>query len=183
MAAKGWVIDLFGIKSAFLYALLRDSDRVWIHLPSVPGFPEFTRLIVKLRKSHFGLRQAPKLWNELLAKSLKIVWFRRSIINDSLFIRTTHCPPVYLLVYVDDIHVFGNGAVVNEVKNYLSRLLLTTDLCNCTHLLGIKIERVKNGLFLIQKPFTQKNIDLAGRTNGKPINALLPSPSPLFPTL
>ena len=77
-AAKGWCTDHLDIKGAFLYALLPPSEEVWVKLPTIPGVPQARGQVVKLRKSLYGLRQAPKLWYELLAKSLKKLGFRRS---------------------------------------------------------------------------------------------------------
>lgn len=137
-AAKGWVTDHLDIKSAFLYALLPESHRVWMRLPSVPGVSEASGRIVELLKSLYGVRQAPKLWYELLAKSQKKPRFCRSKINDSLFI-STHGPPIYLLVYVDDILVVADRAAVDDVKKRLSSLFYMTDLGSYTHFSGINI--------------------------------------------
>ena len=179
-AAKGWRVDHLDIKGAFLYAPLPKSVEVYIRLPKVPGVPEATGDIVKLRMSLYGLRQAPKLWYELLAKRLKGIGFRRSIVNDAVFISTRRGPPVYLLVYVDDILVVGDGAAIQDVKERLSSLFTVTDLGACTHFLGIKIERSAKGMFLSQKPFAEKIVELAGMTNAKPAKYPLPLSHPLY---
>ena len=179
-AAKGWCTDHLDIKGAFLYALLPASEEVWVKLPTVPGVPQARGQVVKLRKSLYGLRQAPKLWYELLARSLKKLGFRRSRTNDSLFISKSNGPPVYLLVYVDDILVVGDRAAVQGVKKRLSSLFKTTDLGTCTHFVGMKIERRPSGLFLSQRPFAEKIIELAGMTNAKPTHGPLPLSHPLY---
>ena len=66
------------------------------------------------------------------------------------------------------------------MKRNLSNLFTVTDLGACTHILGVKIERTVNGLFLPQKPFAQKIIDLAGMTNAKATDSPLPLSHPLY---
>ena len=132
-----------------------------------------------MRKSFYGLCQAPKLWYELLAKSLKKLGFRVARTSDALFISTSNSPPVYLLVYVDDILVVGDRAAVQGVKKRLSTLFSTTDFATCTHFVGMKIERRPAGLFLSQRPFAENIVELSGMTNAKPTHAPLPLSYPL----
>ena len=115
-----------------------------------------------------------------MAKNLKKLGFRRARTNDSLFISTSNGPQVYLLVYFDDILVAGDRAAVQGVKKRLSSLFSTSDLGTCTHFVGMKIERRPAGLFLSQRPFGEKIVDLAGMTNAKPTHAPLPLSHPLY---
>ena len=173
-AAMDWCADHLDIKGAFLYALLPPSEEIWVKLPTVPGVPSASGGLVKLRKSLYGLRQAPKLWYELLARSLMKLGFRRSRTNDALLISMSDGPPVYLLVYVDDILVVGDRAAVKGVKKRLSSLFKTTDLGTCTHFIGMKMERRPDGIFLSQRPFSEKIVELAGMSNAKPTKSPLP---------
>ena len=88
---------------AFLYALLSVTEDIWIRLPNISGINSANGQIVKLRKSLYGLRQAPKLWYQLLSKFLCQNGFRRSKMNDCLFIKKSDTGEVYLLSYVDDL--------------------------------------------------------------------------------
>lgn len=179
-AANGWSVDHLDIKGAFLYALLPQSEEVWIKLPSIPGVPEASGQIVKLRKSLYGLRQAPKLWYELLATRLKKLGFRRSNTNDSLFIKADKGPQVYLLVYVDDILVVGDGETVQDVKQRLSGIFSVTDLGACTYFIGMKVDRTEQGIFLSQRPFAEKIVELSGMSKAKPTDAPLTLSHPLY---
>ena len=98
---------------------------------------------------------------------LNMIGFRRSIVNDAIFISTRHGQTVNILVYVDEIIVVGDLEAVQGVKRRLSSLFTVTDLGACTHFLGVKIERTVSSLFLTQKPFAEKIIDLPGMTNAK----------------
>ena len=125
--SKDWSTDHLDIKGAFLYFLLPESDEAWLKLPTITRVSEASGSVVKFRKSLYGLRQSLKIWYKLLAKCLKRLGLRRSMTNESLFIGTSG-PPVYLLVYVDVIMVFGNSTAVKDVKERLSSLFSTTDL-------------------------------------------------------
>lgn len=111
---------------------------------------------------------------------MKKVGFRRSMTNDSRLISIADGPPVYLLVYVDDILVVGDGATFQDVKRYLSRTFRTTDLEACTHFIGMKVERRLGGIFLSQRPFSEKIVELAGTANAKPTDSPLPLSHPLY---
>ena len=83
-------------------------------------------------------------------------------------------------MYVDDILVVGVRTAVQGVKKRLSSLFNTTDLGTCTHFVGMKVERRPSGLFLSQRPFAEKIVELAGMTNAKPTHAPLPLSHPLY---
>ena len=57
--SKDWSTDHLENKGAFLYALLPESDEVWLKIPTIWGVFEASDYVVKLRNSLYGLRQAP----------------------------------------------------------------------------------------------------------------------------
>lgn len=172
--ARGWKPHHIHIKGAFLYAMLSESDDIWIKLPDIDGVSSANGQIVKLRKSLYGLRQAPKLWYQHLSSFLKKYGFRRSRINDCLFLKDTANGEVYLLVYVDDILLFGELEDLNEVKSLFKANFTTTDLGVFRYFLGIKIEYTNTGIFLSQRPFIEKIIRLAELESAKPTETPLP---------
>ena len=178
--AKGWEVHHVDIKGAFLYARLKETRPTYIRLPKLKFIPHANGLIVRLHKSLYGLRQAPKLWYQLLAQTLLKINFRRSRSTDCLFIGPDPERPVYLLVYVDDIMVVGDARNVQTVKALLASMFTTTDLGLCTHFLGIKLERRPFGLFLTQRPYIEKIINLAGMQNASAADAPLPLSHPLY---
>lgn len=68
--SMGWLAQQLHVKGAFLQAKLPHFDDVWIRLPTVPGVPSANGRVVKIVKSLYGLRQAPKLWYQHLATTL-----------------------------------------------------------------------------------------------------------------
>lgn len=108
------------------------------------------------------------------AHNLKKLGFRRSRTNESLIISNDDGPPVYILVYVDNILVVGDRATIQEVKKHLSRMFRTTNLGACTHFIGMKDERRLYVIFLSQRSFAEKVAELAGMAIAKPMDSPLP---------
>lgn len=129
---------------------------------------------MKLRKSLYGLRQAPKLWYKLFTSLLLKNGFSRSSVNDCLFQKTTKNRVIYLLLYVDDILLFGEEDNISSVKQFLSKHFTTTDLGICRHFLGLKFEYSPAGIFISQRPFIEKIILSASLENTKPLSTPLP---------
>ena len=71
------------------------------------GFEDHNKphLVCKLRKSLFGLKQAPRAWFEKLKNSLLQIGFENSKVDNSLFIMYTKASCVFILIYVDDIFI------------------------------------------------------------------------------
>ena len=70
--------------------------------------------VCKLKKSMFGLKQAPKQWNVKLTHALPENGFVQSKSDYSLFAKSQSNDFITLLVYVDDIIITGNNMVENE---------------------------------------------------------------------
>ncbi|CAI7790677.1 unnamed protein product, partial [Closterium sp. NIES-53] len=79
-------------------------EKIWLRRPpSFTGsFPAGTQW--SLRRLVYGLRQAPREWNDTLRTTLAALGFAPSTTDPSLFLRTdTILSPFYVLVYVDDL--------------------------------------------------------------------------------
>ncbi|CAI7887323.1 unnamed protein product, partial [Closterium sp. NIES-53] len=83
-----------------------------------------------LRRPLYGLRQAPREWNDTLRKTLAALGFAPSIADPSLFLRTdTLLSPFYVLVYVNDlVFATANTEALALVKSKLQKRHTCTDL-------------------------------------------------------
>eukprot|EP00971_Amphidinium_carterae_P129805 2571032-Amphidinium_carterae.1 len=107
-AERKWGVSLSDISSAFLYALLPESERVAV---TVPGDENPYILF----KSLYGLRCAPSLWSAEFATSLVELGFVRSKVDAAVFIRKStgeddELGNMLVVVHVDDAAVFGERA-------------------------------------------------------------------------
>jgi len=103
--AKGWSLHQMDIHNAFLHGDLHDD--IYMKLPL--GFrPTKPNVVCKLKKSLYGLRQAPRQWFSKLASALRDYGFQQSPFDHSLFTFARKGVFLALLIYVDDLVLTGN---------------------------------------------------------------------------
>ncbi|CAI7794894.1 unnamed protein product [Closterium sp. NIES-53] len=79
-------------------------EEIWLRRPLgfTGSFPAGTQW--SLRRPVYGLRQAPREWQDTMRTTLAALRFAPSTADPSLFLRTDNTlPPFYILVYVDDL--------------------------------------------------------------------------------
>ena len=114
---RGWATKQIDFSNAFVQApMARD---VHISLPAMfgdtNGIPA-SELCLKLNKSLHGLREAPKLWGDWLAKGLVKAGFKPSDFDPAVFFGHG----MALVVHVDDVLLFGpDEKAMNEVLKRL----------------------------------------------------------------
>jgi hypothetical protein len=150
-AMRNYVVHHFDVKTAFLNGKLDDV----IYMRQPPGFEEEGQeeKVCLLKKSLYGLKQAAKVWNDLLKKCLFEQNFQQSENDPCLFFKKTSTgKSVYVLVYVDDLLVISDE--VSEIKNVEVMLKKTVDVKDLGKVfcyLGINVEQDENGNFLINQ--------------------------------
>jgi hypothetical protein len=99
----GWKMRQIDFGNAFVQSYLEED--VYLTLP--PGFTgehgDRKERVLKLKKSLYGLVQAPKTWDDHLSEALKQLGYQSSDNDSCMFIGND----LIMLVYVDDILVFG----------------------------------------------------------------------------
>ena len=105
--------------------------------------------VCRLRKSLYGLRQAPRCWFAKLAEALKRYGVLQSQSDYSLFTLMRDGIQLAVLVYVDDLIIAGNKTdLINEFKSYLCQCFHMKDLGLLKYFLGVEIARNAEGIFL-----------------------------------
>ena len=90
------------VRTAFLHAAMSGEVYVW---PPKEFYPNFDCLW-RLKKAMYGLRQAPKLWQEHFAEVMTSkLGFRRCKSDPNLYCHESG--KLYVLAYVDDLLVVG----------------------------------------------------------------------------
>ncbi|CAI7869937.1 unnamed protein product [Closterium sp. NIES-53] len=127
-AQRDYKLHSLDFSTAFLQGSLHEE--IWLRCP--PGFtgsfPADTQW--SLRRLVYGLRQAPREWQDTLRTTLAALGFAPSTTNPSLFLCTdATLPPFYVLVYVDDL-VFATAdtKTLAHVKSELQKRHTCTDL-------------------------------------------------------
>ncbi|CAI7757720.1 unnamed protein product, partial [Closterium sp. NIES-54] len=118
-------------------------EEIWLRRP-----PGLARTFLagtqwSLRWPVYGLRQAPREWDDTLRTTLAALGFAPSTEDPSLFLRTdTFLPPFFVLVYSDDL-VFATAdtEALTLVKSELQKRHTCTDLGELCSYLGLQITR------------------------------------------
>ena len=104
------------ITAAFVHAPLDDGEDIYVHQPK--GFEVPGDYVLKLNRSVYGIKQAPRNFFNYLKKHLKRQGLKQSEFDPCLFVGVK----VIAIVYVDDILFFApNDDDINTVIANLSK--------------------------------------------------------------
>jgi len=164
--AKGWELHQLDVNNAFLHGDL--DEEVYMRLP--PGFQSIDPTkVCRLKKSLYGLRQAPRQWFAKLSSKLSEYGFVRTYADYSLFVYRQQEVFMGLLIYVDDIVLASNNAAASQrFKAYLHACFSIKDLGPLKYFLGIEIARGPKGMFLCQRKYALDIIEECGLLGAKP---------------
>jgi len=170
-ASKGWPLFQLDVNNAFLHGEL--AEEVYMHLP--PGYsvenPNNQRLVCRLNKSLYGLKQASRNWFSKFSQALQSFGFKQSLSDHSLFVWKSGSNITILLIYVDDMIVTGNNEKsISIVKAFIQSQFKTKDLGTLKYFLGIEVARSRKGIFLSQRKYTLDILKEMGLLGSKPIN-------------
>jgi hypothetical protein len=115
---------------------------------------------LRLRKNLYGQKQAGRVWNQFLHDGLLARGFVQSTVDMCVYYRKS----VLLMIYVDDgIFIGPNQGDIDEAYGLLSnvhtdkqgvkhRAYVMTDEGDLADYLGVKIDRLPNGLIKLSQP-------------------------------
>ncbi len=141
------------------------------------------KLVLKLKKSLYGLKQSGRNWNNTLHTYLIDNGFQRSI-NEPCFY-FNQIDDVYLLVWVDDLLISANANILDNTKQTLEQRFQMKDLGQVSLFLGIEFEHDVNQITLSQAKYINKILNRFGMLDCKPkftpseMNPLVTNPCPL----
>lgn len=147
-----WDLRQLDISNAFLHGSL--SEPVYMVQP--PGFVDSSRPdhVCRLRKSLYGLRQAPLAWYQTFSSALLSFGFTQSLADTSLFLYRRDHDCLLVLVYVDDMILTGsNSDLIQDLIRFLSTKFSVKDLGPLTYFLGVEIVWCRDGLLLSQQKY------------------------------
>lgn len=165
-ASKNWLVDQMDVSNAFLHGDL--DEEIYMKLPQ--GFTASNpNMVCRLKKSLYGLRQAPRCWYSKLTTALEEFGFSHEYADHSLFSKVRGSICLHILVYVDDFIIACNDAVVlQEFKDYLQRCFRMKDLGKLKYFLGFEVARNASGFYLSQRKYALDIISETGLLGAKP---------------
>ena len=137
------------------------KENVYLHMP--PGFEDSrgTRnTVLKLKKSLYGLVQAPKCWNEHMDQVIQKLGYKPSVFDPCMYFGEN----IILLVYVDDILMFGKDDVVLQraLDGFKGASLDFTEEKDVFAFLGVEVDREEDQITLLQKGLIEKVLRTVG---------------------
>ena len=122
LAAKlDLTVHQLDVKTAYLNAPI-DCE---IYLEQAEGYEvpgKDKKLVYKLNKSLYGLKQSGKNWNSVLNDELIRNGFKQSLADPYMYVKHDGKDIVVLLIWVDDIIIASsNVSMLGEVKAMLSQ--------------------------------------------------------------
>ena len=144
------------VKTAFLHAPLKET----IFMCQPEGFvdPDKPTYVCRLRKSLYGLIQAPREWNELLHNFLTSFGLQRSSVDPCLYVRIAAGVTTLAAFWVDDGLIMSTDP--QECINLVNALAVNVEVSSkpADHFVGLNIDRDRGNrkLYLSCPSFIEK---------------------------
>ena len=153
----GMVVHQMDVKTAYLNAPI--DCELYIEQPE--GYerkgPNGEKLVCKLKKSLYGLKQSGRNWNCLLHGYLTQEGFVQSLADPCVYVKSTEFGQVIAIVWVDDIIIAGSNTVVlKKAKESLMMRLKMKDLGVLSWSLGIQFKCENDCIEMSQSKFVEK---------------------------
>ena len=160
-ASKGWEIHHLDVKTAFLNGDLKEI--VYVKQPEGFEVKGEEEKIYKLNKALYGLRQAPRAWNERLNKVLEQIKFKRCSKEPALYRKQEGDRLLLVAVYVDDLLITGSDqSMLHGFKKEMSSNFEMSDLGLLTYYLGIEVHQERGRITLQQGRYASKILSETG---------------------
>lgn len=123
------------VRNAFLNGKLESP--VYVSIPEgMVGSTKLNNPVLRLQRALYGLKKAPKAWNDTFNECLLSLGFTRCKLDECLYFKNE----IYLLIYVDDLIIFGeNTNCVEEIITELKNRFRCRDLGLIKSFLGLQI--------------------------------------------
>ena len=123
------------VKSAFLIRELEEE----IYMDQPEGFIEGD-LVCKLKKSLYGLKQSPRVWNHKIHNFFTTNGFTQTNADHSIYINKD--TGIMIGLWIDDLIIVGkNLDIIEDLKKKLNETFDMKDLKDLTYFLGIEVKR------------------------------------------
>ena len=154
-----WKLHHLDVKSTFLNGYI-DED-IYVNQPE--GFIKRGKenYVLKLRKALYGLRQAPRAWNNKLVETLKSMGFIRSINDQAVYTSNKKESKLWVGVYVDDLIITGlNLEEIDSFKTSMKTKFEMIDFGLLHSYLGIQVMQEEDGIKMCQTRYAIKILDM-----------------------
>eukprot|EP00253_Pinus_taeda_P025220 PITA_25220 len=108
-------------------------------------------LVCQLKKSLYGLKEAPQAWYAKMNSFFLETGFSRCLSNNTVYTKKMGKSLIILVLYVDDLILTGSDPnLIKHVNSSLKKKLEMTDLGHLHYFLGLQVLQSKEGISLFQ---------------------------------
>ncbi|XP_070053376.1 uncharacterized mitochondrial protein AtMg00810-like [Nicotiana tomentosiformis] len=112
------------------------------------------RVVCRLNKSLYKLKQASRQWYAKLTEALSSKGYQPSENEYSLFYKKTFSSIIFVAVYVDDVIITGTDSKeIARLKAFLDQRFRIKDLGRLHYFLGLEVLYKPNGVLISQRKF------------------------------
>ena len=145
------------VKTAFLNGDI--DETIYMVQPENFVSGDTKRMVCKLKKSVYGLKQASRQWYYKFHQVIISSGFEMNMVDDCIYHKFSGSKHIYLVLYVDDIFLPTNDiGMLHETKRFLSKNFEMKGLGDASFVLGMQIHRDRSRgiLGLSQKSYIEK---------------------------
>lgn len=162
------LVHQMDVKTAYLNAEI--DCEIFVEQP--PGFvvkSDKSDLVLKLKRSLYGLRQSGRNWNHLLHSFLINLGFEQSLSDNCVYSRNDVNGKVIMMIYVDDLIIAASCKdILTEIKSTLSSRFKMKDFGTISYFLGIEFKITENCIEMNQCRYAEKILSKFNMSNCKP---------------
>lgn len=156
------------VKTAFLNGLLKED--IYMYQPDIHCNVNQKKVVVKLNKAIYGLKQSSRSWYERVEQCLCELGFRKSKLEPCVFTKMRNDLKIVIALYVDDFFVFSNNQQETEhVISVLSSKFKIKNLGQVQQCLGMRVtvDKKLNVVTLDQEKYIDQLLDKFNMSNCK----------------
>ena len=158
VAVEGLHLEQLDVKTTFLHGNL--EEEIYTQQPHGYEVKWKEKLVCRLKKSLYGLKQGPRQWYLKFDKFMSEQGYTRCHFRHCVYIKTKNDGSyIILLIYLDDMLVAGsNMQEINVLKKKLANSFSMKDLGAAKQILCMRITRDRKNckLTLSQNEYIQK---------------------------
>ena len=172
-SSQNWFLSQLDISNAFLNGDLFEEvymDMPMGYIPKQNQSSSHGKLVCKLHKSIYGLKQASRQWNLKFTEAVVKIGFVQSKADYSMYTRGSNSSFVVLLLYVDDIVISGpNKSIISDIIKQLSSVFRLKNLGDLKYFLGLEVARSSKGIVFCQRHYALQILEDEGFLDSKPL--------------
>ena len=168
-AQEDMLVHQMDVKTAYLNAPI--DHEIYIEQPE--GYERRGRngekLVCKLKRSLYGLKQSGRNWNNMLDMHLKDEGFSQSEVDTCVYYKWEGKSKTIVIVWVDDIIIATSSeSALKRVKDSLSKMFKMKDLGRLSWFLGIEFKYQKGVIEMNQTKYLEKILKRFNMSDCKP---------------